>query len=365
MKKILSLLVVGVLAISLAACKKDEKASTTAKVNEIALITDVGTIDDKSFNQGSWEGVVDYATKNNKGHKYYQPAAKDTKSYLESIKLAVNDGAKIVVTPGYLFEEAIYEAQDLYKDVKFILIDATPAKKDHPAKIGENVVSLLYAEHESGFLAGYAAVKDGNTKLGYMGGMALPAVIKFGYGYIQGAEYAAKEDGKDVTLEYTYLNTFGPSADVQAKASAWYQNGAEVIFAAAGGAGNSVMQAATTANKKVIGVDVDQSGESATVITSAMKELKKSVNDEIAKIYDNKFKGGQALVLTAKEDYVGLPLSTSKFTKFNKEQYDAIYAKVKSGEVKVSSAFTQDAKADIDALGLTKVKVNVTLPAQN
>lgn len=364
MKKILSLLIVGVLAISLAACKKDEKASTTAKVNEIALITDVGTIDDKSFNQGSWEGVVEYATKNNKGHKYYQPAAKDTKSYLESIKLAVDGGAKIIVTPGYLFEESVYEAQDLYKDVKFILIDATP-KKNKIEKIGENVVSLLYAEHESGFLAGYAAVKDGNTKLGYMGGMALPAVIKFGYGYIQGAEYAAKEDGKDVALEYTYLNSFNPSADVQAKASAWYQKGAEVIFAAAGGAGNSVMQAATTSNKKVIGVDVDQSSESATVITSAMKELKKSVNDEIAKIYDNKFKGGQALVLTAKDNYVGLPLSTSKFTKFNKEQYDAIYAKVKSGEVKVSSAFSQDAKADIDALGLTKVKVNVTLPAQN
>lgn len=364
MKKILSLLVVGVLALSLAACKKSESTTTTAKGNEIALITDVGTIDDKSFNQGSWEGVVDYAKKSNKTHKYYQPAAKDTKSYLESIKLAVSDGAKVIVAPGFLFEEAIYEAQDLYKDVKFILIDATP-KKNNEEKIKENVVSLLYAEHESGFLAGYAAVKDGYTNLGYMGGMALPAVIKFGYGYIQGAEYAAKEDGKDIAVEYTYLNTFGPSADVQAKASAWYQNGTEVIFAAAGGAGNSVMQSATTANKKVIGVDVDQSSESATVVTSAMKGLKTSVSAELEKIYTNKFKGGQALVLSAKEDAVGLPLATSKFTKFTKEQYDAIFAKVKSGEIKIKSEFTTDAKADVDGLGLTKVKVNITLPAQN
>lgn len=356
MKKILSLLVVGVLAVSLVACKQDKKASNDSKA-EIALITDVGTIDDKSFNQGSWEGVVEYAKANNKTHKYYKPAEKSTKAYMESIKLAIDGGAKIVVTPGFLFSEAIYDSQDKYKDVKFILIDAVPMK-DNQVKISENTVSLTYAEHESGFLAGYAAVKDGNTKLGFMGGLAIPAVIKFGYGYLQGVDYAAKEDNKDVVVDYTYLGDFGPSPDFQAKAAAWYQNGVQVIFAAAGGAGNSVMQAAKAGNNKVIGVDVDQSSESDTVITSAMKLLKKSVNDELAKIYDNKFVGGKEALLTAEQGYVGLPLETSKFTKFNKEMYDAIYKKIQSGEVKVNADFTKDVKADIQNLKLEKTKVN-------
>lgn len=374
MKKFLSLLMVGVLATALVACKKPATNSTSdASKFELALITDVGTIDDKSFNQGSWEGVVQYATANKKTHKYYQPAAKNEQAYLDSIKLAVEAGAKVIVTPGFLFESAIGKAQTLYPEVKFILIDSTPkvdsGKKNDKGevimeeKIASNTVAILYAEEQSGFLAGYAAVKDGKTKLGYMGGMAVPAVIKFGYGYLQGAEVAAKENNVDVTVDYTYLNSFGASPDIQSKASAWYQNGVEVIFAAAGGAGNSVMAAADSANKFVIGVDVDQSNESKTVITSAMKELKKSVNDEISKIYNNKFEGGKALVLTAKENYVGLPLATSKFTKFNKEVYDAIYAKVQKEEIKVSNAFTNNTQADITALGLTKVKVNVSVTA--
>lgn len=369
MKKFLSLLMVGVLAVSLAACKKTVSNEAKTGKFEIALITDVGTIDDKSFNQGSWEGVVEYAKANNKTHKYYQPAAKSTQAYLDSIKLAVEGGAKVIVTPGFLFSETIYKAQEQYKDVKFILIDAVPSvetdKKDaegnsvFDVKFTENTVSLLYAEHESGFLAGYAAVKDGNTKLGFMGGLPVPAVVKFGYGFLQGAELAAKEENVDVSVDYTYLLTFNPGADVQTKASAWYQNNVEAIFVAAGGAGNSVMAAADNVNKKVIGVDVDQSGESKTVITSAMKLLKKSVNDELANIYKNEFKGGEAKVLSAKGGFVGLPLETSKFTKFNKEMYDALYAKLQNGEVKVSEKFTNDVQADINALGLTKVKVNL------
>lgn len=360
MKKLLSLLVVGILAVSLVACKKEKATNNNDGKAELALITDVGTIDDKSFNQGSWEGVVEYAKAHNKTHKYYKPATKDTNAYMESIKLAVDGGAKVIVTPGFLFSEAVYDSQEKYKDVKFILIDAVPAKEGKGVKIAPNTVSLTYTEHESGFLAGYAAVKDGLTKLGFMGGQAMPAVIKFGYGFVQGAEYAAKEDNKDVSVDFTYLGGFGPSPDYQAKAAAWYQNGVEAIFVAAGGAGNSVMQAAKAGNNKVIGVDVDQSSESETVITSAMKQLKKSVNDELGKIYDNKFEGGKELILSAKDGYVGLPLETSKFTKFNKEAYEAIYKKLQSGDVKVSEAFSKDTQKDIENLNLTKVKVNVS-----
>ena len=189
MKKFLALLMALVMTMSFAACAMADGA-------EIALITDIGTIDDKSFNQGAWEGIKAYADAAGVSYQYYQPAAQGTDVYLDEIDKAVNNGAKIVVTPGYLFEEPIYIAQDMYPEVTFILIDGNPHNADYSEyRTEKNVVGIIFKEEESGFLAGYAAVKDGYTKLGFMGGMAVPAVIRFGYGFAQGAEYAAKEMG--------------------------------------------------------------------------------------------------------------------------------------------------------------------------
>ena len=200
-KKLIGLLMMSVLLVALmTACGGGtENGGDTAAGDtyELALITDVGTIDDKSFNQGSWEGLAQYATENNITHKYYQPAEKTTDAYLASIDLAVAAGAKVIVTPGYLFEPAVYAAQEAYPDVKFILIDGIPHPENDYVniKVADNTYSIFYAEQQAGFLAGYAAVKEGYTKLGFMGGMAVPAVVKFGYGFVQGAEYAAKEMG--------------------------------------------------------------------------------------------------------------------------------------------------------------------------
>ena len=168
MKKILSL----VLALCLMLCMAS--AAMASETYELALVTDIGTIDDKSFNQGSWEGLVQYATENNISHKYYQPAEKSTDAYLDSIALAVEGGAKVIVTPGFLFEEPIYLAQDMYPDVKFILIDGEPHDADYNYRTEANVAPILYAEQQAGYLAGYAAVKDGYTKLGFMGGRLFP-----------------------------------------------------------------------------------------------------------------------------------------------------------------------------------------------
>ena len=161
---------------------------------ELALVTDLGTIDDKSFNQGAWEGLKKYAEENSIAYKYYQPQEGTTDSYLETIGLAIEGGAKLVVCPGFLFEEPIYMAQDKYPDVHFILLDGEPHDADYNYKTNDNVMPILFQEDQAGFLAGYAAVKDGYTKLGFMGGMAVPAVIRFGYGFVQGAEFAAEED---------------------------------------------------------------------------------------------------------------------------------------------------------------------------
>lgn len=305
---------------------------------EIALITDVGTIDDKSFNQGAWEGVVAYAEEAGKTYKYYKPSEKSDDAYLTSIDLAVKAGAKMIVCPGFLFEVPVFNAQDKYPDVNFIILDGNPHAGDWNPVVKENTLSIFYAEEEAGFLAGYAAVKDGYKKLGFMGGMAVPAVVRFGYGYVQGAEQAAKElnlaDG-EVQVKYTYVGNFDATPENMAKAAAWYNEGTEVIFACGGAVGNSVMKAAETAKTKVIGVDVDQSAESETVITSSMKNLTKSVYDALGEYYNDAFKGGEIITLDATVGGVQLPMENSRFATFSQADYDDVYGKVVNKEFEI------------------------------
>ena len=192
MKKFLVLIVFAMIIIFILSCGNEEKSSGY----ELALITDVGTIDDRSFNQGSWEGLKKYAEEKGITHKYYQPTEKTTDAYIDSIDLAVAAGVKIVVTPGFLFEPAIYKAQDIHPEVNFVLLDGSPQDGNYQDfRIEKNVYSVFYAEEEAGFLAGYGAVKEGYTNLGFMGGMAVPAVVKFGYGFVQGVNYAAERIG--------------------------------------------------------------------------------------------------------------------------------------------------------------------------
>lgn len=361
MKKILALLLTGAIALSMAACGSPsqssstggEQSSTASQTDssadagegaEIAMITDVGTIDDKAFNQGTWEGVKMYAQANNITHQYYQPAEKSDDSYYSTIELAIQGGAKVIVTPGYLFETSIFKAQTSFPEVHFILIDGYPNNGEegdaYEQITAENTVGIKYAEEQSGFLAGYAAVEEGYTKLGFMGGMAVPAVVRFGYGYVQGADAAAKELGIDnIDINYHYTGDFKASPEAQTLAATWYQNGTEVIFACGGPVGNSVMAAASANDPqgKVIGVDVDQSGESDTVITSAMKSLSQSVNDMLDAYYNESFPGGQNLVLDASSNGVKLPMETSKFETFNQEKYDDIYSQLAGGSITLTS----------------------------
>lgn len=322
---------------------------------ELALVIDVGTIDDKSFNQGSWEGVQKYGDENGIAYKYYKSAEATTDSFQETIELAIEGGAKVVVCPGYLFEEPIYNMQTAHPDVKFILIDGEPHDADYNYETTDNTMAVLYQEDQAGFLAGYAAVKDGYTKLGFMGGMALPAVIRYGYGYLAGADYAAKELGIDVDVTYTYTGSFDATPEAKSMATGWYQSGTEAIFACGGSVGNSVMAAAEESeNGKVIGVDVDQSSESDTVITSSMKMLSNSVYTAITEAYDGTFAGGKTTTFDAANDGVGLPMDTSKFNTFTQEDYDTIYAKLVAGEITIDN----DTTKEVTDLNLSNVTVN-------
>ncbi len=329
MKKLLILVMILALALPFGAL--------AAETYEIGMVTDLGTINDKSFNQGTWEGIVAYAEANGKTYNYYQPEAQSTEIYLDMIEQAVTAGAKIVITPGFLFEEPIFIAQEMYPDVHFVLIDGNPHSADYSEfRTDANTVGIVYAEEQAGFLAGYAAVKDGYTKLGFMGGMAVPAVIRFGYGFVEGAEYAAKELGIDgLQMNYHYTGNFNATPEAQALAASWYNGGIEVIFACGGAVGNSVMAAAEAAGGKVIGVDVDQSGESETVITSAAKGLAASVEQTLDAFYNGTFPGGESQVKDAKLDGVSLPMANSRFKTFSQEDYDAIFAKLVADEIKL------------------------------
>ncbi len=297
--------------------------------------------------------MTQYAEENGISYKYYQPQEGTTDAYIETIGLAIEGGAKLVVCPGFLFEEPVYIVQDEYPDVHFILLDGEPHDADYNYKTNENVMPILFQEDEAGYLAGYAAVKDGNTKLGFMGGMAVPAVIRYGYGFVQGADAAAQEMGVEVEIMYNYTGAFAATPEAQSMAASWYQNGTEVIFGCGGAVGNSVMAAAEEKGAKVIGVDVDQSSESDTVITSAMKKLSVSVYDGVKAFYDGSFPGGETSVFTAANDGVGLPMDTSKFESFTQEDYDALFAKLADGSIEINNSTEDSTTADLTLAATT------------
>lgn len=368
MKKVLGILLTAVLSIGmLAGCgtaNNSGNSDTTSNSSsggdsnngfEIALITDKGNIDDKSFNQGSWEGVVKFAEENKISHKYYKPEEASDAGYLAQIDLAVTGGAKVIVTPGYLFEVPVYVAQEKYPDVKFILLDGTPHDADYKnSETKSNVASVMYSEEQSGYLAGYAAVKDGMTKLGFMGGMAVPAVQAFGYGYLQGAEAAAKElklaDGA-ISVLYHYTGDFAETDTNKSTAKTMYQEGTEVIFACGGSVGKSVISAASETDKKMIGVDVDQRYDSDTVITSATKGLGASVVAVLEAIYKTDSwgtYGGKTTYFNAANAGVGLPTTVigddkanafDRFEKFTKKDYEKVFKTLEDGSIKPVRTF--------------------------
>ena len=318
-----------------------------AKINadgsaEIAMLIDVGDIDDESFNKGVYDAIVEFGNENNKTYNYYVPEEKSDYAVVDSIENAIKLGAKVIVAPGYWFKRPIDLVQNKYKDIKFILIDTTPySEVKKMEKIGENVCAILFSEQEGGYLAGYAMVMEGFENIGFMGGMQSPSVENFGYGYIQGINDAAKEKGlekKSIKLKYMYLGGFEENAEYEYIASSWFAGDTQVIFASAGQAGISVMKAAKKyKDKYVVGVDIDQSSQSNTVITSVVKNSKRAVYDQLKNIYDDKFEGGKYVTYGINDGYIYLEMGNSRFKKFSKEQYDKLVKEMSEGKIKVKS----------------------------
>lgn len=314
---------------------------------QVAFVTDVGQLKDKSFNQGTFDGVKLYAAANGLSYKYYQPAngseATDDDRY-DAMKAAVEGGADVVVCAGYLQEAALKKAAIEYPETPFVFIDGYPLTDDAGNTLS-NVAGIAFKEEQAGYLAGYAAVMDGFTKLGFSGGGGgtNPACCRYGYGFVQGANAAAAEKDVQVEMNYSweYGSSFSASPELQTMANGWYQSGTEVIFACGGSMFQSITAAASANDGAVIGVDVDQSTQSDTVVTSAMKELSDAVEWSLAKVYDDTFSeiGGVATSLGVEEDAVGLPTDSWSLTNYTVEQYEEMYQKVKDGTLAVDADY--------------------------
>lgn len=344
--------------------ESDDKS--TENQYEIALITSFnGSIDDRSFTQGSWEGIQKFGDEKDKTYQYYRATDESIDGYLNAIQMAVDNGAESVVCPGYQFEEAIFRAQDQYPDVSFVLLDGTPHNNDYSEyKTAENTYSCLFAEQQAGFLAGYAMVMDGQKNLGFMGGMKMPSVVRFGYGFAQGADCAAKRQGLgsgDITMKFGYTGNFEPSPENQTKAASWYRDGVTTIFACGGNIVYSITAAAEAADgeAKVVGVDVDQSGESETVVTSAMKMLSTAIYDALTEKEAGNFPGGENAVLGISENAVGLPDDFTRFASFSKEDYDEIYQELLDDKDGLLSGMLSDTDEEGQEITLDQVQAEL------
>ena len=382
MKKYIALLLALVMVFALAACGSKEETPAPAGSEEaaapeatsdvkVAMITDYGDITDQSFNQTTYEACKAFCEKNAVDFKYYKPTDDSTAARVEMIDQAIAEGYNVVVMPGYAFAGAIVETQDLYPDVKFVALDVSeydifssfykdgdmdgelidPSNEPH---VSANVFSAVYQEELCGYMAGVAAVKLGYTKLGFLGGMAVPAVIRYGSGFVQGANAAAEELGKDIEINYVYGGQFYGDGDITAAMDTWYKGGTEVVFACGGGIFTSAGEAAAKVGGKVIGVDVDQAatidgmyGEGMTV-TSAMKGLAATVDTLLGEIVAGNFKdyGGQIqnLGLVGEDpelNYVQIPMESTQWSdSFTKEDYAALVAAMVAGDVEVSNDIT-------------------------
>ena len=329
----------------------DEMTSSDGKY-EIAFVTDVGQLKDKSFNQGTFDGVKLYAANAGKSYKYYQPAggdqATDDDRY-DAMKLAVENGAKVVVCAGFMQGTALQKAAEEFTDTRFVFIDGWALGLN-------NVAGIAFQEEQCGYLAGYAAVMDGYTKLGFTGGGggANAACNRYGYGFVQGADAAAQELGTNIDINYFYGGQFYGDANITSRMEGWYSNGTQVVFACGGGIYTSAVEAALKNNGYVIGVDVDQNYIGANgvadgtyaynpFITSAMKGLSEAVSTSLSDI-----EAGEWSTIAATNgnfgledgDYIGLPTDEDSwnFETFTVEEYEELKQKIASGEIVVDNS---------------------------
>lgn len=353
-KKVISLVLSALMVTGLVGCGSNNSNSSNSGEStlNVGMVTDTGTIDDKSFNQGTWEGIEEAANKFGVDKTFIQPNGETEASYLTEIQNLYDSGYKFIVTPGYKFETAIYKAQEKYQDAKFVLIDGEPNDGKDNYVVADNTVAVYFAEEQSGFIAGVAATLELKTgEFGFIGGMEIPSVKRFESGFKQGVDYANEHYGTSVSLKkenMVYSGSFSDTALGQQLAAQMYDNGVKAIFTAAAGVNIGVITEAKTRvvngqEAWVIGVDSDQyddgiyEGNKSVVLTSAIKKIDEATYQIIENEINGEFPGGQVLRFDAKNDAVGIPAENPNLSEDTITKVNEVLNSVKNGEIEVKS----------------------------
>lgn len=352
-KKFLALALSALMVTGLVGCGSSDNSGNSGEGTlKVGMVTDSGTIDDKSFNQGTWDGIIEAGEKLGIDKNYMQPAGETEADYLTEIQNLYDAGYKFIITPGFKFETAVYNAQEKYTDAKFIILDGSPNDGKDNYVVANNTVAIYFAEEQGGFAAGVAAAVELQTgDLGFIGGMELPAVQKFNYGFQQGIAYANEKYGTNVTIKeenIVYSGSFSDTALGQQLAAQMYDRGVKAIFAAAGGVGTGVITEAKTrvVNGEevwVIGVDSDQyadgiyEGDKSVILTSAIKKINEAAYQMIEAELNDKFPGGQTLKFDATNDGIGIPAENPNLSDETVAKVNEVLEAIKNGEIEVKT----------------------------
>lgn len=350
MKRLIALVLAMWMVLSLSACSSNKQGGTgdhtVAKTRSIAFVAGAeGSLKDGSFQQSSYEGIKEFCKEQKLEYATYTAQEHSEQGRMDAIEQAITDGYGVIVMAGSEFAAAVASAAQTHPNVLFLALDVSA---EELTECPDNLALICYREEQAGYLAGYAVVKGGYTELGFLGGEAVPSVVRYGYGFVQGAEAAAAEESlHNVHLNYWYSGSFDANDEIAAKADNWYVSGTQVIFLCGGGIYQSSLTAAEANECGIIGVDTDQSDASDCIITSAMKTLSESVQMALQAAADNNWTwpeaySGTCQKLGAAENGIGLPMNSTHIEGFTQENYDAIYEALADGTIVVDDSSDPD-----------------------
>ena len=352
-KRILACMISVALAATMAGCGSSNEQSSESAI-KVGMVTAAGDIDDKSFNQGTWEGIKKAESELGIETSYLKPTGETEADYSVEIANLYDSGYNMIICPGFQFEKTIYSMQDKYQDEKFVIIDGTPNDGEGNTVVGDNTVSILFAEHESGFLAGFAAaIQLEEAELGFIGGMESVAVQKFNWGFQQGIAYANENYNTKISIKeenIIYSGSFTDPALGQQLAGQMYDRGVDVIFQCAAATGNGVIteakqRAAVGENVWVIGVDSDQyddgiydeANNKSVILTSAIKKIHNASYDMVKAEVNGEFPGGQVVTYNVANNGVGIPEVNPNLSEDVIKTVKEVEEKIKSVELVIKS----------------------------
>ncbi len=293
----------------------------------IAMVTDVGGVNDQSFNQSAWEGLK-RAEKDFNIQVAYKESKQDA-DYGPNMETLTDAGYDLIWGIGFLMGDAIKETAEINPDQKYAIIDFS-----YGPETPKNVACAVFQEEEPSFLVGYIAGKMTKTnKVGFVGGIKFPLIEKFEYGYMAGVKLA----NPDAEVLRQYAESFTDAAKGKAITNNMYQQGADIVFHASGGVGDGVIEAAKEKGKWAIGVDKDQNFLAPdNVLTSAMKRVDNAIYDIGKRLMEGQFAGGDTVVYNLKNDGVGIAPTSDKHVPADiLTEVDGLIGKIKAGEIVV------------------------------